>query len=97
MLSSPLPHPPLMDWVCQLVSSHWALFDISPHRGSENLFAVSSSNSSCERGEADPLQNMLPQPATKQPQMIRVIENSLREGGKAAGFFGVCWAGHGEH
>lgn len=34
----------LMDWRSQLVRSYWVLPDGSPHRGSENLFAVSSFN-----------------------------------------------------
>lgn len=95
MFFAPSPHPPLMDRVCQLVSSHWALFDISPHRGSENLFAVSSSNSSCGRGEADPLQNTLPQLATKQPWMIAVLENSPSQYSNATCLFSVCWVGWG--
>lgn len=36
---------------------------------------------------------MLPQLATKRPQMIVVLENSLSQGGNATGFFRVCWAG----
>lgn len=85
------PHPPLMDWVCQLVSSHWALFDISPHQGSENLFAVSSSNSSCKRGEADPLQKLLLMLAIGRPLMTDMLENSLSQGENTKGFFRVCW------
>lgn len=93
---SPAPHPPLMDWVCQLVSSHWALFDISPHQGSENLFAVSSPSSSCRTGEADPLQKMLPPLATERPQMMVMLENSLSQSSNATGLFKVCLCRAGE-